>query len=82
MRRETHLHGTPINKQSVQILSGFSSRVGLAKDDGRDAAASAILVVSKHDSLDGSCGFREVFLYPAYMISTHEYLVTWLETLA
>lgn len=80
MRYENYLHGTSINKQSVQILGGFGSRVGFAEDDGGDAAASAILVVSEHDSLDGSCGFREVFLYPAHMISTcaHEYQVTWL----
>lgn len=57
-----HLHGPSIDEKSIQILGSLAGSVRLAENDRGDTTACAVLVVSEHDSLDGSCGFRKVFL--------------------
>lgn len=56
------LHGATVHEQTVELLGGLGSGVGLAENDGRNATAGAVLVVGKHHFLDRTCRLGEVFL--------------------
>lgn len=58
----SHLHGSSVNEQSIQILRSLGRSLGLAENDRSDASAGAVLVVGEHHPLHGTCRLCEVIL--------------------
>lgn len=59
---QSHLHGTAVNVESIELLGSLQGGVGLAEDDRSNATASTVLVVGEHHLLDGTCRLGKVFL--------------------
>lgn len=57
-----YLHGATIDEESIELPGGLRSGVCLVEDDGSNATAGTILVVSKHDPSDWASRLVEVFL--------------------
>lgn len=58
----THLNGSIIDKQAIQLLESLAGAVNLVESDIGNATADRVGAIYKIDSLDGSNSLDKVFL--------------------